>query len=99
MSINFYNILRHQYVSEKTVKLAEGERRVTLEVCSNANKWTIRKTVEFLFNVKVKTVNILNVKKSSVKKNKGKISKNVIRWKKAIVLLQKDFFINFSQYK
>ena len=99
MSINFYNVLQYPWLTDKNTKFSEDGRCVIFKTFSKFNKRTILKAVECLFNVKVKTVNTLIIKKSIVKKNKGKVFRKVSKWKKVIVLLEKNFFINFSQFK
>ncbi len=98
MSINYYNILKRHIVTAKTIKLAKDGRCAVFEVFFNANKHTILKAVEFLFNVKVKVINIVNVKKSITKKSKVKIFRKVLISKKAIIYLQENFSFNFSQF-
>lgn len=99
MSINFYNVLNYQYTTEKTTKFLDNGRCVVFKVFSKVNKRTIFKAVEFLFNVKVKSVNILNVKKFIVLKTKVKTIRKTVVWKKAIVFLQQGYVINFTQFK
>ncbi|MDD3842236.1 MAG: 50S ribosomal protein L23 [Candidatus Izemoplasmatales bacterium] len=54
-----YQIIKRPIVTEKTNKLAE-KNQYTFEVDRNANKIEIKQAVEALFNVKVKSVNVIN---------------------------------------
>ncbi|MDD3126325.1 MAG: 50S ribosomal protein L23 [Candidatus Izemoplasmatales bacterium] len=54
-----YQIIKHPIVTEKSNKLVE-KNQYTFEVDRNANKIEIKQAVEALFNVKVKSVNVIN---------------------------------------
>jgi len=53
------NIINRILITEKTIRLAEKENKITLIVNRNANKTQIKEAVEKLFNVKVEKVNTL----------------------------------------
>lgn len=55
------NILRAPHISEKSARLQESNSYV-FEVASTATKADVKAAVEELFNVKVKAVNVVNVK-------------------------------------
>lgn len=52
-----YEIIYHPYVTEKTMNLMENNNALEFMVKRNANKETIKKAIEKLFEVKVKRVN------------------------------------------
>ena len=54
-------VLRAPLVSEKTARIQEINQYV-FEVASTATKADVKSAVESLFNVKVESVNVLNVK-------------------------------------
>lgn len=94
---NFYNVLKGQYSTEKTVKILDKFNQFTFKVEKKTNKYNIKNTVEKFFNVSVISVKTLNIKGKKVKfKNTfGKQKK----WKKAIITLEKGNSINFSEFK
>src|SRR3990167_10642863 len=55
-----YRVLKNFYVSEKA-SLLNGFNQYIFKVFRSANKSQIRKQVEKLFNVKVESVNVLNI--------------------------------------
>ena len=88
-----YKIIRKPLVTEKATKLSEFNK-VVFEVASKSNKYEIRNAVEKLFTVKVKAVNIINIK-GKFKRFKGVLGKrNDI--KKAIITLEEGNTIDIS---
>lgn len=87
-------VLRAPHTSEKTTVLAEKFKQFTFKVLKTATKQEIKLAVEQMFNVKVKSVSVLNVKGKTkrFKKTNGKRSD----WKKAFVSLQENFDIDFT---
>jgi large subunit ribosomal protein L23 len=80
-------ILLAPHVSEKTLALAEADNQVaTFKVVRDATKPEIKEAVEQLFNVKVKSVTVANVKgkRKRFGASRGKRSD----WKKAYVRLE-----------
>jgi len=81
-------------ISEKSAILSSAGRYV-FDVPITANKIEIRKAVEALYNVKVKSVNTLRGIGKVVRR--GRITGRRNRWKKALVELQKgqtiDLFV------
>jgi len=57
--MDFENIIVRVLVTEKTIRLAEKENKITFIVNRKANKTQIKEAVEKLFNVKVEKVNTL----------------------------------------
>ena len=88
-----YKIIRQPIVTEKATKLSEYNK-VVFEVAYKSNKNEIKGAVEKLFSVKVKSVNIINIK-GKVKRFKGVLGKrNDI--KKAIITLEEGNTIDIS---
>lgn len=56
------DIIRAPRVSEKTARLQEVSNQYVFEVATTATKADVKAAVEQLFNVKVESVNVLNVK-------------------------------------
>jgi large subunit ribosomal protein L23 len=87
-SYNLYDIILEPIMSEKSSNLMASNNKYTFLVSKRGNKTSIAKAVEFIFSVKVKDVNILNIKARKVK-FKGVVGR-VASAKKAIVTLNDD---------
>ncbi|VVC75161.1 50S ribosomal protein L23 [Aquicella siphonis] len=76
------------HVSEKSTIAMEKRNEYVFEVADNATKPEVKDAIEHLFNAKVKTVRIVNVrpKKKMFRGFEGKRQ----GWKKAYVTLQAD---------
>ena len=87
-------ILREPHTSEKATVLAEKLKQFTFKVLKTATKSEIKEAVEMLFNVKVKSVSVLNVKGKTerFRQFSGKRSD----WKKAYVALEQNHDIDFT---
>jgi len=83
--MNIYDVIKRPVVTEKSSLLREQNNSYVFEVNKKADKIIIKKSVEELFKVKVKSVNTLiqRGKRKRFGKNIG-LSKS---WKKAIVTL------------
>ena len=81
------------HVSDKTYRLSDAGSTVVFQVARSANKHDVKGAVENLFEVKVVSVNILNVKGKSRKF--GRTNGKTKRWKKAYVRLDDGHDINF----
>ena len=57
-----YSVIRAPRVSEKTVRAQEISNQYAFEVATDATKADIKTAVEKIFDVQVKSVNVLNVK-------------------------------------
>ena len=79
----YYDILKAPIITEQTTKLIESENRYTFKVDRKANKVEIKKAVETIFNVKVLSVNTINVLPKF--KRMGKYEGYKSAYKKAIV--------------
>ncbi len=88
-----YQIIRNPIITEKATKLSEFNK-VVFEVASKSNKNEIKGAIEKLFSVKVKAVNIINIK-GKAKRFKGVLGKrNDI--KKAVITLVEGNTIDIS---
>ena len=81
-----YRVLKNFYVSEKA-SLLNGFNQYVFKVFMSTNKSQIRKQVEKLFKVKVKSVKVLNMPKK--RRDLGKHPGFRSEFKKAIVVLEK----------
>ena len=80
-----YDVLVKQIITEKTAKLAE-EMKYTFEVAQGANKVEVKKAVEEIFDRKVESVKIINVRKKA--KRMGRYAGFKSGYKKAVVTLE-----------
>jgi large subunit ribosomal protein L23 len=85
------DVIRRPLITEKNTMLMEIGQ-YTFEVDPEANKIQIKAAVESTFNVRVKAVNTLNVKRKVrsrvASRRGGRITGHEAAWKKAIVTLQ-----------
>lgn len=88
-----YQVLLGPHISEKATIVAEGSQQVVFRVTKDATKPEIKKAVEELFDVKVKGVNIVNVKGKTKRTARGFGKRNDVR--KAYVCLADGSEIDF----
>ncbi|APC97841.1 50S ribosomal protein L23 [Francisella frigiditurris] len=81
------------HVSDKSYGLADSGSTIVFHVASFANKYDVKDAIEKLFEVKVESVNILNVKGKARKF--GRVEGKTKAWKKAYVKLAEGHDINF----
>ena len=74
--------------------MADKFKQFVFKVLKNSTKHEVKSAVEYLFKVKVKDVNMLNVAGKS-KRFKNKTGKRS-DWKKAYVTLHENFDINLT---
>ena len=86
-------VLLRPHVSEKATRLAEDNSQVVFRVASNATKSEVAQAVELMFEVKVKAVQISNVKGKTRKFRQ--IAGRRSDWKKAYVSLAEGHDIDF----
>ena len=91
--MNIYQVLKYPIDTEKTNLQKELLNQMSFEVDPLANRVEIKKAVEQIFNVKVKSVNTMNVKGKV--KQRGRIVGKRKDWKKALVTLMPGHRINF----
>ena len=90
-----YQIIKAPIDTEKTNLQKELLNQVSFEVDPLANRVEIKKAVEQVFDVKVKTVKTMNVKGKI--KQRGRIVGKRKDWKKALVTLMPGHRINFFE--
>ena len=92
-----YSVIRAPRVSEKTVRAQEVSNQYAFEVANDATKADIKTAVEKLFDVKVQSVNVVNVKG----KTKAFRYRNGRRgdWRKAYVTLAEGQSIDVTAVK
>lgn len=83
---NYRDIIKAPIVTEKSAKLAQDGNTITFSVDTKANKTEIKQAVEKVFNVKVESVNTVNVRPK--KKRVGRYVGKTNKVKKAIVKLK-----------
>ena len=94
MNLVAHDIIIRPVVTEKSSRLM-GLNKYTFEVHPAANKVEIRKAVEVVFKVKVKSVNTMKV--PSKPKRMGAYVGKTRAWKKAIITLADGERIKFFE--
>lgn len=87
-------VLLAPQISEKATYVADKNEQIVFRVASDATKPEIKAAVEQLFDVKVKSVQVANVK--GKEKRFGRMIGRRKGWKKAFVCLQPGQEINFA---
>lgn len=87
MSDNVHDVVKTPVITEKAMDLM-GNRKYTFYVAPGANKIQIRHAIETIFDVKVKEVNIMNIRKKF--RRYGKYSGYKAGKRKAIITLTAD---------
>jgi large subunit ribosomal protein L23 len=86
--LNYYrNILIQPVISEKSMAAGEAEGKYHFKVQPRANKVEIQRAVEAIFNVRVLSVNTLNVRGKTRRRSYKHRMGRTANWKKAIVKL------------
>lgn len=80
--------------SEKAARIGNSHRQVVFEVRRDADKQEIKAAVEFLFNVEVASVRVLNVR--GKRRNFGRVRGRRSDWKKAYVALKAGYDVAFA---
>ncbi|MDE5831949.1 MAG: 50S ribosomal protein L23 [Desulfovibrio sp.] len=94
--MSFADALIKPLITEKTTMLNNEVRQVTFLVDPRVNQITIKEAVEKAFDVKVKKVNIVRRRPLNRKKH-GKIIGQYSGWKKAYVMLEEGYKIEFFE--
>ena len=89
-----YDIIKGPIIPEKSSEIAQNNNQITLSVDTKANKIEIKDAVEKLFNVKVESVNTINVRPK--KKRVGRYPGKTNKVKKAIVTLKEGSSIELN---
>lgn len=85
--MNLLDVIKRPVITEKSM-LAMDEQKYTFDVDTRANKTLVKQAVEAAFDVKVKDVNVINVRPKF--KRVGKYAGYTKKRRKAIVTLTKD---------
>ena len=86
------DVLKKPVLTEKSLMLQQAENKYTFDVELTANKIEIKNAVEKMFDVKVESVNIMNVRPKT--KRMGRYVGKTNKIKKAIVKLKEGYEIN-----
>ena len=90
---NYRDIIKAPIITEKSSTLA-ADNVYTFSVDVRANKTQIKQAIESIFNVKVESVNTVNVKPK--KKRVGRYTGKTNKVKKAIVKLKEGSSIELN---
>ncbi|AEH50827.1 50S ribosomal protein L23 [Pseudothermotoga thermarum] len=88
--LTVYDVIIRPIITEKSMNL-RAQNKYVFEVHPSANKSMIKQAVETIFNVKVKSVNVSNVKPKP--KRRGLFEGKTRSWKKAVVTLEEGYTI------
>ena len=88
------DIIKGPILSEKAAGLAQDHNTIVFSVDTKANKIQIKQAIEKIFDVKVESVNTINVRPK--KKRVGKYAGKTNKVKKAIVKLQEGSSIELN---
>lgn len=91
---NYRDIIKAPIITEKSANLAQDQNTMTFSVDVKANKTQIKQAIESIFDVKVESVNTVNVKPK--KKRVGRYAGKTNRVKKAIVKLREGSSIELN---
>ena len=91
---NYRDIIKAPIITEKSANLAQEQNTMTFSVDVKANKTQIKQAIESIFDVKVESVNTVNVKPK--KKRVGRYAGKTNRVKKAIVKLREGSSIELN---
>lgn len=90
---NYRDIIKGPIMTEKSANLAQ-DNVITFSVDTKANKTQIKQAIEKIFDVKVESVNTINVRPK--KKRVGKYTGYTNKVKKAIVKLKEGSSIELK---
>lgn len=83
--MDLYEVLRRPLITEKNAALQE-QSKYSFEIAKRANKYLVKQAVEKSFQVKVVSVNMINVPGKT--RRVGRRQVQTSSWKKAIVTLE-----------
>ncbi|WP_347331081.1 50S ribosomal protein L23 [Marinimicrobium locisalis] len=89
-----YKVLLGPVVSEKSAMAGENGNQVVFKVSTDASKLEIKAAVQALFDVKVESVRVMNVK-GKTRRTRFGVGKRS-DWKKAYVRLEQGQDIDFA---
>lgn len=82
-----YQVIENMVLTEKGVRMSEAENKYVFKVSRWANKHDIKRAVEEIYGVKVKTVNTMR-RKGKPKRERMINYGRTASWKRAIVTLE-----------
>lgn len=88
------DIIKAPVITEKSAAISADGKKVVLKVAKEANKIQIRQAVENAFDVKVESVNTVNVRPK--KKRVGRYTGATKAYKKAIITLAEGSKLDLS---
>ncbi len=88
-------IIKAPHISEKASQASNNYQQMVFEVRKDASKVELKAAVEQLFNVKVRSLRVLNMKPKAARF--GQIKGEHQAWKKAYVTLEQGSAIDLSQ--
>ena len=91
--IHLYDKIISPVITEKSTNLSD-QNKIVFKINKNANKKSVKKSIEKIFKVNVIKVNIIN-KKTRTKLTRGRKVK-VTGYKKAIITLKKGQSIDLT---
>lgn len=91
---NYRDIIKAPIITEKSADLAQNKNTITFSVDVRANKTQIKQAIENIFDVKVESVNTINVKPKE--KRVGRYEGKTNKVKKAIVKLSEGSSIELN---
>jgi large subunit ribosomal protein L23 len=86
-------LLEAPHISEKSTLASDRDKQFVFKVARDANKKEIKQAVELMFDVKVRAVQVTNVK--GKRKSFGATSGRRADWKKAYVSLMPGHDIDY----
>ena len=86
-SIQDYDLIIAPVITDKTMTQMQNLNQVTVKVSPKANKTSIKKAFEAVFNVHVVSVKVINVP-AKEKSRGGKYKGHVSGYKKAVVIIK-----------
>ena len=84
-TIKAFDVIRRPLITEKSMAKLEQQNKVTVEVLSTSNKTEVKLAFEAVYKVKVKSVNIVNVRSKFTRR--GRYPGTISGFKKAVVTL------------
>lgn len=90
---NLMSILRATHISEKATNAMQANQYV-FQVAKSANKKQVQRAVEKYYDVKVQSVNVVNMRGKA--KGMGRVAGHRKDWKKAYVTLQEGSTITLT---
>lgn len=87
-------VLEKPLISEKSTNSAELNKTFVFKVQNKSNKFQIKQAIELMFDVKVDSVHVINMKGKA--KRFGRSIGKRSDWKKAYVKLKPGFDIDYS---